>query len=135
MEMSRLFEKIIGVIAILLGITVLILAITSNIVDSKLSKWTYIDSTVIYKQSLSDKSPLFKYKVSYIVNDKKYVKEIKLTIDKELNDKITIKYNPNNPEEITGQTKPVSAISEYIVAVIISLFGIYMFFIGIKKKV
>ena len=135
MKMSRLFEKVIGVIAILLGITVLILAITSNIVDSKLSKWTNIDSTVIYKQSLSDKSPLFKYKVSYIVNDKKYVKEIKLTIDKELNDKITIKYNPNNPEEITGQTKPVSAISEYIVAVIISLFGIYMFFIGIKKKV
>jgi len=133
--MSRLFEKIIGVIAILLGITVLILAITSNIIDSKLSKWTDIEATIILKQSLSDKSTLFKYKVNYIVNNKKYVKEIKLTMDKELNDKVTIKYNPSNPEEITGQTKPVSSIAEYIVSIIILLFGIYMFFIGIKKKV
>ena len=133
--MSRLFEKIIGILAILLGITVLILAITSNIVDSKLSKWTIIEATVIYKKSLSDKSNLFQYKVHYTVDNKKYTKEIKLTVDKELNDKIEIKYNPSNPEEITAQTKPVSSIAEYIISIIISLFGIYMFFIGIKKKV
>ncbi len=131
--MSKFMEKLIAFIAFLLSITILILAITSTITDHERSNWIQINATIENKVSLSDKSPLFKYKLSYTIDDKEYTKELNLTEDYQIDENIPIKYNPNNKEEITTQLEPIGSITEYIISIILLLFSLYMFFIGIDK--
>ena len=131
--MSKVFEKVVAIIALLLSLTILALAILSSIEDNKHSTWNKVEATIQNKASLSDKSNLFKYKLSYTIDDKEYTKELKLTVDYQIEDKITIKYNPENKEEITTQLDNLSSPAEYIIAIVLLLFSGYMFFIGIDK--
>ena len=131
--MPKLFERIIGVITFILSITVLALAITSTITDKKVESWKETQATIIKKESISDQSKLFEYKLRYHVDEKTYEKELKLTADYEITEEITIKYNPNNHEEITTQINKIGSITEYIVAIVLLLFSLFMFFIGIDK--
>lgn len=131
--MPKLFERIIGVITFILSITVLALAITSTITDKKVESWKETQATIIKKESISDQSKLFEYKLRYHVDEKSYEKELKLTADYEITEEITIKYNPNNHEEITTQINKIGSITEYIVAIVLLLFSLFMFFIGIDK--
>ena len=131
--MSKFFEKFIAFIALLLGITILILAIVSTKMDKEYSKWIETKATIQNKVSLSETSNLYKYKISYTIDDKDYIKELKLTEDYQIEQVITIKYNPNNKEEITTELDKLGSPAEYIIAIILFIFSGYMFFIGIDK--
>ena len=131
--MPKVFERVIGIITFLLSLTVLALAITSTLTDKKVASWGTTQATIINKQSISDTSKLYEYKLRYYVGEELHEKSLKLTKDYEMTEEITIKYNPNNHEEITTQIEKLGSITEYIVSIVLFLFSLFMFFVGIDK--
>jgi hypothetical protein len=121
-----------GIIFIILGIFMIIIAILANISYYKESvNYKATTATVVgYNTDDDDKKALI---VEFMVNNIKYRVASKTYFDEpaELNSQVNIKYNPNNPNEIAFS--PGNTMLFFLIGLGIMTLGLLMLTTGINK--
>ena len=118
-----------------LGLFLTIFGVIAFIIIFNSQNYIEIEATVLNVEEVQEVSDdgdgtitVYNATVSYVVGSEEYQKELDNVSKCKTGDKITIYYNPSNPNEVT-QTK------SFILPIIIIGFGIVSFVVGIISAV